>query len=139
MPVSNLNRRHFSDEEKTQITATIDQLTQLLRENIVNLSPEERQRYGSINEQNKLLINKVDDYQSSQPELSSPDVQWEEFTHDYDSRQFLESTLNRLQSLSIGITNAKTLHDWDNYQDALTDYSYAQYKFGTAARTTKTK
>lgn len=133
MPVTNLNRQHFSDEKKTQTDVLLDQLEELLKDNAVNLNPEDRQRYGSVNEQNKLFINKVNDYYDSQPQLSSPDVDWEEFKRDYESRKFLERVAARLQSIGIGINNSKTLHDWDNYQDALADYRYVQYKFSTAA------
>jgi len=41
---------------------------------IRNLSPSERQQYGSINEKNKLVVHKVRDYRQQQPDLSSPQV-----------------------------------------------------------------
>lgn len=31
------------------------------------------------------------------------------------------------------MSNAKILHDQDNYQNSLTDYAYTQYKAGTEA------
>ena len=37
------------------------------------------------------------------------------------------------------MTNAKILHDWDNYQAALTDYDYAKYKVTTNATGYQTK
>ncbi|MBF4473015.1 hypothetical protein IRZ80_16610, partial [Flavobacterium sp. HJJ] len=64
---------------------------------IKNLNAEERQKYGSINELNKLIVNKVKDYRTSQPNLSSPDVDWTEFQNDFDSRDFLQATIMRLQ------------------------------------------
>jgi flavodoxin len=38
-----------------------------------------------------------------------------------------------LENLLTGINNAKTLHDYDNYQAALDDYAYTNYKTGTSA------
>lgn len=35
--------------------------------------------------------------------------------------------------------NAKILHDWDNYQAALVDYSYTQYKNNSGATGYSTK
>src|SRR5690606_12147542 len=94
---------------------------------LASLTPEERKQYGSINEQNKRIVNKVKDYHDSQPDLSSKQVDWDEFLADYDSRGVLESTIYRLQSLINGLHSAKILHDWDNFQDSLRDYDYAKY------------
>jgi hypothetical protein len=85
----------------------------------------------SINETNKLIVNKAKDYRTIQPALSSPDVDWVEFQNDFDSRDFLQSTILRLQSMIDGLNNNKILHDFDNYQAALTDYDYAKYKANT--------
>lgn len=133
MPFTNFDSRHFSTAEKTAINTAIATLETALGNKTANLSPEERQQYGSVNEQNKLIINKVKDYHDSQPAMSSPDVDWAEFTNDFDTRSYLQTLLHRLDSLSTGLGSAKILHDWDNYQAALTDYDYAKYKFGTSA------
>lgn len=84
-----------------------------------------------MNEQNKLFINKVNDMAITQPNLRSIDVDWEEFAKDYKSRVLYENTIIRLQSLLDRLKNAKTLHDYDNYQDALNDYAYTSYKAGS--------
>ena len=59
MPFSNFENRHFTATEKTSINTALTNLETLLANKLANLSPEERQRYGSVNEQNKLIINKV--------------------------------------------------------------------------------
>jgi len=98
----------------------------------VNLSAEDRQRYGSINEQNKLFVNKVMDYRSNQPEQLTPHIEWEEFINDFNSRSHLEAMIARLDSLLIRLKNAKILHDFDNYQVALQDYAYVSFMAGIA-------
>ncbi|MFA7687759.1 MAG: hypothetical protein WCY25_07830 [Moheibacter sp.] len=98
-----------------------------LSNKLASLTPDERKQYGSVNEQNKRVVNKVNDYYNSQPDLSSRQVDWEEFQADYDSRAVLENTIYRLQSLITGLHSAKILHDWDNFQDSLRDYDYAKY------------
>jgi len=105
----------------------------------VTLTPQERQTYGSVNEQNKLLVNKVWDYRRDAPTLSVPDVDWEEFESDYQSRLLLESLSNRLGALQERVKNAKILHDYDNYQTALEDYAYTSYKAGSQAPGYETK
>ncbi|MBK8443206.1 MAG: hypothetical protein IPL35_07225 [Sphingobacteriales bacterium] len=93
----------------------------------------ERGRLGSINNQNKLIVNKVRDYRLSQPTLSSPDIDWTEFLNDFDSRTFIQNLMMRLDGLLQSLENAKILYDWDNYQAALIDYDHAKYKAGTQA------
>ena len=139
MPFNNFETRHFSATEKTAVQAALDALEIALENKTANLSPEERKQFGSIAEQNKLIVNKVSDYNKSQPNLGSPDVDWNEFASDYDSRNFIESILTRLESVMKGIGNAKILHDWDNFQAALTDYDFAKYKNSTTASGFETK
>lgn len=128
MPFLNFESRHFSEAEKADIRAALEVVQTLLTDKLASLSPEERQQYGSINEQNKLIVNKVKDYRDTQPALSSPEVDWEEFAQDYNSRSFLQTLSEQLAELSRGLDNAKILHDWDNYQASLIDYQYTGYR-----------
>ena len=139
MPFTNFDSRHFSATEKTAVSTAITSIESALATKLANLTPQERQQYGSVNEQNKLIINKVKDFRDSQPTLSSPDVDWAEFLNDYDTRTFIQTVIQRLQSVVNGLDNAKILHDWDNYQAALTDYDFAKYKASTQAVGYETK
>lgn len=133
MGLTNLNNVHLTE---AQLTAAQDALTNLetaLQDLNINLTPEDRQRYGSINEQNKLLVNKVHDFNRTQNTLSAPEVDWAEFDKDFTSRQNYEGMISRLESVITKLKNAKTLHDYDNYQAALTDYAYTSYKAGAAS------
>jgi hypothetical protein len=133
MPFENLNSVHYTDLEKTVAANTLTALETELGHKFRNLTADERKKYGSINEQNKLIVNKALDYRNNQPNLSSADVDWDEFQRDFDSRSFIQDTIARLQNIIDGLTNNKILHDFDNYQAALTDYGYSQYKAGTSA------
>jgi len=139
MPFTNFDSRHFSDTEKTAVTTALASLELAVATKLANLTAPERQQYGSVNEQNKLIINKVKSYQETQPSLSSPDVDWTEFNSDFETREFIQNSMQRLQSLLDGLGNAKILHDYDNYQAALTDYDYAKYKASTSAVGFQTK
>jgi hypothetical protein len=131
MPFENLNNNHYLAAEKTAVATSLAALEATLIPKIKNLNSEERQKYGSINETNKLIVNKAKDYRASQPTLSSPDVDWVEFQSDFESRDFLQATILRLQNMIDGLSNNKILHDFDNYQAALTDYDYSKYKAST--------
>ena len=139
MPFTNFDSRHFATTEKTAVNNAVTAIETALATKLANLTAEERQQYGSVNEQNKLIINKVKDFRDSQPALSSPDVDWTEFMSDYDTRAFIQATMQRLQSLIDGLNNAKILHDWDNYQASLIDYDFAKYKASTQAVGYQTK
>lgn len=85
MPFENLNNHHYTAAEKTAALEALTTLETTLMPKYKNLSPEERKKYGSINEQNKLIVNKVLDYRNNTPSMSSPDVDWVEFQADFDS------------------------------------------------------
>lgn len=130
MPINNLNNTHLSEAKKDAIKAALSVLETELSDLSANLTAQERQLYGSVNEQHKLFINKGWAFHQDSPELSSPDVEWKEFESDKDSRLFYEGVMNRLASLELRVQNTKILHDYDNYQAALDDYSYTSYKAG---------
>ena len=139
MSFTNFDSRHFSVSEKTAVNAALASIELAISTKLANLSATERQQYGSVNEQNKLIINKVKNFNDTQPALSSPDIDWAEFNSDFDAREFLQTAIQRLQSLIDGLGNAKILHDYDNYQAALTDYDFAKYKASTNAVGFQTK
>jgi hypothetical protein len=133
MPFENLNSNHYTAAEKTAAQAALTTLETTLTPKYKNLSAEERKKYGSVNEQNKLIVNKVRDFRNTSPALSSSDVDWIEFQADFDSRDFIQNLIARLESIVMSMNNNKILHDYDNYSAALTDYGYSQYKAGTKA------
>lgn len=139
MGLTNLNNTHLDSAKLNSILDAISTLETALADFTINLSPEDRRRYGSINEQNKLLVNKVYDYNKTQPNLSVAEVDWQEFENDYNSRRNLEAMVSRLENLVTKLVDAKTLHDYDNYQAALEDYGFTTYKAGGSATGFQTK
>lgn len=133
MPFYDILHQHFSPEELNTIDQSLEALAKVLKNKQRNLSPEERRRYGSIKEANKLFVNKVYDFYRAQPALCSPDVDWTEFIADYEDRHALEARITSIRSLLEMMENNKIMHDYDNYQNALMDYSYTQYKKDTDA------
>ena len=139
MSFTNFDSRHFSTSEKAAFNTAFTSVSLVITSKLANLSPTERQQFGSVNEQNKLVINKVKTFNDTQPLLSSPDVDWIEFNLDYDTREFLQTAILQMQSMIDGLVNAKILHDYDNYQASLTDYDFAKYKASTSAVGFQTK
>lgn len=128
MPFTDLISQHYTAAEKTSVNTAWATIESIINPKSRNLTPEEREKYGSINEQNKLLVNKDKDYNDNQPALSSPDVNWSEFNLDYADRSFLEATALKFESMANRCRETKILHDHDNYQNALIDYHYTDFK-----------
>lgn len=139
MPLSNLNNVHLGTTETTEALDALTQLENALAGININLTSEDRQRYGSVNEQNKLFVNKIYDYHKNQPQLQNAQVDWTEFENDYNSRMLMENLTGRLENLLTRLKNAKTLYDYDNYQEALIDYAYTNYMAGTSTPGYETK
>ena len=133
MPISDFIKKHITATDKQAADDLINQLRDLLMPYTHNLTAEEKTKYGSINEKNKLLVNKVRDYNQAQPNLSSPDVDWTEYEADWQDRVFLQTRAETLQGLVEMLDDTRVMHDHDNYQNALTDYSYTKYKDNTGA------
>lgn len=139
MAITNLNNAHLDNQQVADAKAALSVLKNALSSININLTAEDRRKYGSINEQNKLFVNKVYDYNKNLPSLAAPEVDWQEFNNDYSSRQLIEGLIARLESLTTRLSNAKILHDYDNFQAALTDYAYTTYKAATSEAGFETK
>ncbi|MCE2964046.1 MAG: hypothetical protein ACK43K_14705 [Chitinophagales bacterium] len=133
MPINNLGKKHITATQITDFDKALADLLAIATNITTNLTDEERSRFGSINEKNKLFVNGVLDYATTQPDLKSPDVDWTEFQADYDDRKFADTRADKIENLLRMITDFKIVHDYDNYQDSLTDYDYTKYKASTSA------
>jgi hypothetical protein len=131
--MNDLVQLHFNDAEKNAVDTALNQIESTIAAKCRNLTPDERMQLGSVNEHNKLLINKSRDYRLTQPGMSSPDVNWAEFEADWQDRFFLETRMQRLLTIFEMMGDTKILHDYDNYQNALVDHRYTRYKAETEA------
>ena len=139
MGLTNLNNTHLSTAEATAAKDALTQLETALAAITVVVSAADRQKYGRINEQNKLFVNKVFDFHKNQPQLQTSQVEWDEFDKDYTSRLLMEDVITRLESIVTKLKGAKTLHDYDNYQSALVDYAYTNFMAGAGGESYENK
>lgn len=131
MSLTNLGRLHLTAVQKAAIDAALTAIETQMLTVTVNLTAEDRQKYGSINETNKLFVNKDREFFQTQPSLISSDVDWVEFEADFQDRTFADTRLDRVATITRLLSDFKIVHDYDNYQDSLTDYDYSKYKAGT--------
>jgi hypothetical protein len=102
------------------------------RARLRNLNQAENEKYTTIGEKYKGFVNKAQDYNNTQPALSSPDVDWVEYDADAFDRKFLDTGSARLMALATAMIETKRMHDYDNFQNALIDKKYAVYKSDTS-------
>lgn len=119
---------HITDEQYQTIIDALTAFEAACAPLYSVLTREQKQKYGSISEQNKLIVNKANDLKRDFPAQVSPDVNWVEFDADYKSRSQIEEILLRAQQATDQMKASKILYDYDNYQAALKDYKYAKYK-----------
>jgi len=118
----------FTDVELATIRTSYNAIKAVLAPKFINLEPEDRTRFGSINEKNKLIINKVKDYRDNMPGLSNPDVNWVNFTKNATSRKNYMLVIDMLGEITELCNDPRTMVDYVLYGDALKDYKFAKYK-----------
>jgi hypothetical protein len=118
----------FSDVELATIRTSYNAIKAVLAPKFINLEPEDRMRFGSINEKNKLIINKVRDYRDNMPGLSNPDVNWVNFVKNSTTRKNYMLVLDMLGEINELCNDPRILVDYTLYGDARKDYKYTKYK-----------
>lgn len=127
MALDNLISVTLTAEEVQTINDAITSLNNVLKDKVVNLSPDERRQYGSIADRNKVLVDKCKDYMDRNPETVPHILDKAEFDRDYAARKQMELPARSLNSIIEKLEDTKTLLDHDNYQAAVAYYRYIKY------------
>lgn len=118
----------LTEEEKKIIQKALNDIIGIVDSKLPDLKGSDRRYYGSINEQNKLLVNKAREVVKLNPQLAPAEVDWVEFEKDYLARHFYEDVLLLLTNITSRVESAKMMHDYDNYNDSLVLYNYIDFK-----------
>ncbi|KQT24120.1 hypothetical protein ASG22_08880 [Chryseobacterium sp. Leaf405] len=127
MALDNLISVTFSAGDLATIDDAINSIEGVLVGKTINLTPELRQQYGRIAEQNKLFVNKAKTYMEQYPQHVPGFLNKPEFDKDYTAREQIEMRLQRLSSLTEQLSDTKTLLDHDNYHNSITFYRNMKY------------
>lgn len=130
MPITNLSSVTYTDTEITVMNSAITAQQGVIDPKSTNLGNKEKQLYGSIAEENKLMVQKILDYVDSVPAVLPEHVDKDELIRDYTSRNQLEKWENAVAMLQNNIQNTKILLDYDVYQACLSIYRNVRYKAG---------
>lgn len=122
MALDNLISLSFSSEELAAIDQALQAIQTALSGKTINLTPEQRQQYGRIAEQNKLFVNKAKNYMEQYAQHVPGFLDKAEFDRDYIAREQIEQRLQRLDSLHEQLSDTKVLLDHDNYHNAISFY-----------------
>ena len=138
MALENLISIEFTQEELTELDTHLDGIQQVLAGKTINLTPEQRRQYGSIGNQNKLIVDKAKNYMEQHPGWIPNFLDKREFDKDYTARQQMEERTQRLQNLTQQLLDTKTLLDHDNYTNSLSFYRMMRYLAGENEAGSKT-
>lgn len=130
MALDNLISLSFTVEELNNLDQALQTIETVLSGKTINLTPEERQQYGSIAEQNKLFVNKVKIYMEQYPQYVPNFLDKAEFDKDYLGREQVEQRLQKISSLTEQLSDTKVLLDHDNYHNAITFYRNLKFLSG---------
>ncbi len=117
----------FSAEELTENNAHLDALLVSANKNAPGLTPEQRSTYGSVNETNKLLVNKARAIMTENPKYIPNFVNLDEFERDFRAREVIEEMLRKVAQIQQKLSDTKILLDNDNYQDSMAYYRSVRY------------
>lgn len=127
MAFENLISISFTPTELQDLDAALQKIAAVLQGKTVNLTPEQRQQYGSIAEQNKLFVNKAKELMEQNPSHIPSFLDKAEFDKDYAARQQIESRLMNIAGLTEQMSDTKVLLDHDNYFNALSFYRNVKF------------
>ena len=130
MALENLISISFTTEELTELDNNLQGIQNILQGKTINLTAEQRQQYGRIANQNKLIVDKAKNYMEQHPNWIPNFLDKEEFDKDYVTRQQIENRVQLLENLSQQLIDTKTLLDHDNYTNTLSFYRMMRFLAG---------
>lgn len=122
MAIDNLITVSFKPEEVKQINEALFTIEKIIKDKVVNLTPEEKQLYGKIGDNTENWVSKVTGYMEQKPELVPFYLDKEEFKRDQESRKAILPILNRISSIQESLDDTAKLISTDVYNSALAYY-----------------
>jgi len=130
MALDNLISVSFTNAELETIDKAIQDIQIALTGKTINLTPDLRQQYGRIAEQNKLFVNKAKIYMEQYPQHVPGFLDKPEFDRDYAAREQIEQRLQLLDSIVEQLGDTKVLLDHDNYHNSISFYRNIKFLSG---------
>lgn len=122
MALENLISVQFTQEELQRFDNLLTEMEALLKNKVVNLTPEQRQEFSRVGIRTEDWIGKVYNYMNLYPALVLPHIDKEEFKRDFEARQTLLPRLRRLRNLTAGADDTAMAIGSDLYTTAIVFY-----------------
>lgn len=119
---------NYNEEELNKAFVALETLEDFFESFLLHLEPQEKKRMYWVGAHHKEIIDKTILYNKRKPELSSPDVNWEQLEQCINLCKNLEEFQFRIKEISEGLHGRILTLNLDNYREVLKDYSFSKYK-----------
>lgn len=120
--IDNLISVSFTQQELDDINQALTTIETVLQGKVINLTPEQRQLYGKLNNNTENWIDKVGDHMEQKPNLIPFYLNKQEFDRDRKTRNAMKPVLNRLASIVESVDDTSKLLSTDIYNAAIAYY-----------------
>jgi hypothetical protein len=117
----------LTDADMQAIEQNLADIDNILAGKVPELTPEQRRNLGAVDEQNKLIINKVLSSLDSHPQIQPEGINWQRFRQEAVLRELIEGRILQLKAQLHTLESAKILHDNNNLQASLGYYRFLDY------------
>ena len=122
MALDNLISIEFTQAELDEIDLHLQGIESVITAKMVNLTPEQRSQYGSINNEMENWIVKSFAYMQQRPDLVPAYISVPEFTKDQNTRNAIKPRLNVVNGIREMFEDTSMLISWDIFQTAIAFY-----------------
>jgi len=112
----------FTPQEESDLDDALTTIEKVLAPKVINLTPDERQRYARVDNKTENWITKTQGYMEQKPELVPFYVDKAEFDKDLDARKSIKPRLNRVASMLESMEDTNMLISTDVYTAAVAFY-----------------
>jgi len=134
MSTDGLSEKHFEIDEMRMMKEYALKIIKLIQSKTLIPTTEESASYENLTEKNKMLVSKVMNLRNQEPALFSTEIDWNEFYKSYADNLFLKSAILTFECIIKNLENARTVHDYTNYQLALKEIEHSASKKETDSR-----
>ena len=131
MPLDNLISLEFTDEEVKEIDTSLKVLEKYFNKKMINLTPEEKRKYGRPGPKFMPWIKKILMYMEQIPELTPNYLKTGEFKKDVRSAEFLTSIKARIKLLNESVDDTTILIRKDIHQAGFIYYRNVKLAAGS--------
>lgn len=138
MAIDNMISLKLTAEELKKLDDALTAIEEVVNNKFINLTPDERQLHGRVNNKTEDWIGKVRDYMEQNPALVLAHVDVQEYNEDLEARRQLMPRMRRMESLFHRFEDTGMLLGSDLYHNAITYYKGLKAASATDAPGAKT-